>query len=204
MAAGGHLRPARRRLPSLRRRRDLARAALREDALRQRAPRLRVPARLRDHRQASATARSSRRRSTTSSARCCCRREASPRRRTPTRSGEEGLTYVWTLDELHDGARAGRGRGRRPQRYGVTAEGNFERRDRPLRRRRATSDVRSPSARRRLLDARCGDRSRRATTRRSRPGTASPWPRSPRPGCGSTGPTTSTPRGRSPTSCSRP
>ena len=41
-----HPRPARRRLPPLRRRRDLARAALRADALRQRAARPRVPRRL--------------------------------------------------------------------------------------------------------------------------------------------------------------
>ena len=45
---GRHLRPARRRLPPLRSRHDLARAALREDALRQRTPRLRVPPRVGD------------------------------------------------------------------------------------------------------------------------------------------------------------
>ncbi len=46
-----HVRPRRRRLPSLLRRRALAGAALREDALRQRAPRPRVPARLARHRE---------------------------------------------------------------------------------------------------------------------------------------------------------
>ena len=46
MAARRHPRPARRRLPPLRGRRDLDGAALREDALRQRAARARLPARL--------------------------------------------------------------------------------------------------------------------------------------------------------------
>ena len=46
MAAGRHVRPRRRRLPPLLGGRALARAALREDALRQRAARPRLPARL--------------------------------------------------------------------------------------------------------------------------------------------------------------
>ena len=46
MARRRHVRPGRRRLPPLLRRRPLARAALREDALRQRAARLGVPARV--------------------------------------------------------------------------------------------------------------------------------------------------------------
>ena len=46
MARRWHVRPRRRRLPPLLRRRAMARAALREDALRQRAPHPRVPARL--------------------------------------------------------------------------------------------------------------------------------------------------------------
>ena len=50
---GRHVRPARRRLPPLLRRRRLARAALREDAVRQRAARLGVPPRVdRDRRRA--------------------------------------------------------------------------------------------------------------------------------------------------------
>src|SRR5215203_4286625 len=46
---GRHVRPRRRRLPPIRRRRALARAALREDAVRQRAPRGDLPARLGRH-----------------------------------------------------------------------------------------------------------------------------------------------------------
>ena len=45
-----HLRPARRRVPPVRDRRAMARAALREDALRQRTARAPLPARLADHR----------------------------------------------------------------------------------------------------------------------------------------------------------
>ena len=58
MARRRHLRPGRRRLRPLLRRRDLARAALREDALRQRAARPRVPPRLAGHAATSACARS--------------------------------------------------------------------------------------------------------------------------------------------------
>ena len=163
----------------------LARAALREDALRQRAARLCVPARPGSSPGASATARWSRRRSTTSSARCCSRREASPRRRTPTRSGEEGTTYVWTLDELHDVLEPDEADARRSQRYGVTARRELRGLERPLRRprgRRLRGGARRRSAQA-ARRARRGARSRPATTRRSRPGTASRWPRSPRPGC---------------------
>ena len=90
MAAGRHLRPRRRRLPPLLRRRPLARAALREDALRQRAARLDVPARVGGHRRRRATARSSRRRSTTCCASCASGRRASRRPRTPTPTASRG------------------------------------------------------------------------------------------------------------------
>ena len=83
---GGMYDRRRRRLPPLLGRRALARPALREDALRQRAARLRVPARLGRDRRAALPARSSRRRSTTWCASCACRAAASPRRRTPTRT----------------------------------------------------------------------------------------------------------------------
>ena len=64
-----HLRPARRRLPPLQHRRPLARAALREDALRQRPAGAHLPPRLADHRRCRAAGASSRRRWTT----CCAR-----------------------------------------------------------------------------------------------------------------------------------
>ena len=81
---GRHLRPARRRLRPLHRRRRLARPPLREDALRQRAARARVPARLAGHAATSCSGASAARRSTGRCARCAGRRAASTRRSTPT------------------------------------------------------------------------------------------------------------------------
>ena len=79
-----HPRPARRRVRPLLDRRDVARPALREDALRQRAAHPRVPARLPRRPARRATAKSSR----TSSATCCAispiPTAASTRPRTPT------------------------------------------------------------------------------------------------------------------------
>ena len=85
-----HVRPRRRRLPPLLGRRPLARAALREDALRQRAARARRTCTRGSSRASRATAPSSRRRSTTSCASCGCRTAASPPRRTPTRTASRG------------------------------------------------------------------------------------------------------------------
>ena len=84
---GRHLRPGRRRVPPLQRRRPLAGAPLREDALRQRAARAGLRARLPRHRVARAPARGRRRRSTTCCASCACRGAGSARPRTPTRRG---------------------------------------------------------------------------------------------------------------------
>ena len=81
---GRLLRRGRRRLPPLLGRRPLARAALREDALRQRAPRVDIPPRLGRLPGARATARSSRRRSATCSASSRCPGAGSRRRTTPT------------------------------------------------------------------------------------------------------------------------
>ena len=86
MAAGGHVRPRRRRLPPLLGRRALARAALREDALRQRAARLHLPARIRRHGRA-AVSRDRRGDARLRGPRAAAARAAaSPRRRTPTRT----------------------------------------------------------------------------------------------------------------------
>ncbi len=81
-----HVRPARRRLPPLLRGRALARPPLREDALRQRAARLRLPPRLGRHRRGAVPAGVRSRRSTTSCGSCGSPRVASPRRRTRTRT----------------------------------------------------------------------------------------------------------------------
>ena len=80
------VRPRRRRLPPLLRRPRVARAALREDAVRQRAARARVSARLARDGQRALPRRSPKRLSTTCCASCGCPKAASPRRRTPTRT----------------------------------------------------------------------------------------------------------------------
>ena len=85
-------RPARRRLRPLQRRRRLDGAALREDALRQRAARARLPARLAGLRRAAACARSAATRSTGRCARCAGRRAASTRRSTPTPRASRGAS----------------------------------------------------------------------------------------------------------------
>ena len=90
MARGRHVRPRRRRLPPLLGRRAVARAALREDALRQRAARPGVPARLaRDRRGALPRGRRA-----DASSTCCASSgstaAASPRRRTPTPTASRG------------------------------------------------------------------------------------------------------------------
>ena len=79
-----HLRPARRRLPSLLGRRALAGAALREDALRQRPARAALPRGLPADAATTSSRASRARHSTTCCARCAARTAASTRRRTPT------------------------------------------------------------------------------------------------------------------------
>ena len=81
---GRDVRPDRRRLRPLLGRRALARPPLREDALRQRAARPRLPARLAGHRRAALPARCARRRSTGRCARCAATRAASTPRSTRT------------------------------------------------------------------------------------------------------------------------
>ncbi len=84
MAARRHPRPDRRRLRPLLGRRGLARPPLREDALRQRAARPRLPARLAGARARALAAGRDATRSTGRCARCAGPRAASTRRSTPT------------------------------------------------------------------------------------------------------------------------
>ena len=81
---GRDVRPDRRRLRPLLGGRALARPPLREDALRQRAARPRLPARLAGDGRRRCSGASSRRRSTGRCARCAATRAASTRRSTPT------------------------------------------------------------------------------------------------------------------------
>ena len=124
MAAGRHARSARRRLPPLRASTALARAALREDALRQRAAR---PAYLEAWAVDRRAALPRRRRG---DARLPAARDAPPtagssRPQDADTDGVEGSTYVWTPAELERVLGAEDARGPRPH-YGVTAAGNFE------------------------------------------------------------------------------
>ena len=188
-----HLRPARRRLRALRDRRDLARAALREDALRQRPARPRLRPRLavtgdaryrevadRDARLHGARAHDGRRRV-----------RGEPGRRHRGRGGRDvhlargrdrtrsattrRCSRRPTASPTAATGRAGpscRGSGRRPSWRRCTGC------------RRPRSRRGSRAARERLLAVARGGRSRRATTRCSRRGTAWRSPRSPtRRGC---------------------
>ena len=104
-----HPRPARRRLPPLRDRRDLARAALRADALRQRPARPGLPPRLAAHRRPALPRTSRSGRSTTWPASCSRPTGRSPRARTPTPRAWRAATFV--VDRRGDPARrSARGR----------------------------------------------------------------------------------------------
>ena len=87
---GRHLRPSRRRLRPLLHRRPLARAALREDAVRQRAAHPGLHPRLAADRAKTASARSWRSRSATCCATSPSPPAASPRRRMPTARARRG------------------------------------------------------------------------------------------------------------------
>ena len=102
MASGRHLRPGRRRLRPLLGRRALAGAALREDALRQRAAGPLLPARVAADRRRRCSAASARRPSTGRCARCAAPRAASTRRSTPTPRARRASSTSGRADELRD------------------------------------------------------------------------------------------------------
>ena len=115
------VRPARRRVRALQRRRAVGGAALREDALRQRAAAAGLRAPGPGHRLAARPARRRRDRRRSCCATCAPPRAASPRRSTPTPTGVEGKTYVWTpaaarsrCSGAEDGAWAARAARRSP------------------------------------------------------------------------------------------
>ena len=168
-----HVRPRRRRLPPLLGRPRVARAALREDALRQRAARRRVPPRLGRHRQGAlpASRRGDARLHAARAALAGGRLRLGAGRRHRRRRGADvhvDARRAACRDELLQPFEHGR--------FIIRGELDEELRAAPARAPRASG------------------RSRRATTRRSRPGTASRSPRSPRPAAGSTAPTASTRR----------
>ena len=156
-------------------------AALREDALRQRAARRDLPPRLgRDGERALSRRRRGDPRVHAARARAC-RRAASPRRRTRTPTGVEGLTFTWTPEE-----------GVPEELLQPFEDGRFDH-PRPARPTRCALGSSSCAS---------SGRSPRGTTRRSRPGTGSRSRRSPRQAGGSSATTSSTrPRG-SASSCS--
>ena len=139
----------------------VARAALREDALRQRAARRDVPPRLGRDRERSATARSPSRRSTT-----CCASSLLARGRLRLGAGRRHRRRRGPHVHVDGGARASPAELLRPVRA------------RPL---VIRGELDEETRARLLRAARAARRSRRATTRRSRRGTASRSPRSRRP-----------------------
>ena len=181
-----HVRPRRRGLPPLLGRRPLARSALREDALRQRAARLRVPARLGRH---GPRPVADRRRG---DARLPAPRARAARRRARVRAGRRHGGR--RRPDLHVEPRTRRTRPACPasccSRSSTAARSS------------AASSTRSCAR----GCWRCGSaaRSRSATTRRSPPGTGSRSRRSPRAAAGWSATTGSRPRARRGSSCSGP
>ena len=175
-----HVRPARRRLRALLGRRRVGRAALREDALRQRAAAARLPALVARDRLAARGARRARDRRVPAARPALARGRLRLRARRRHR-GRRGQAYAWTPEQLvdvlgvEDGERAApllarhRARHLRARRVGAAAA--------PRSRRRAAVGRRTPAAARRARRAAC---SRVATTRSSRRGTAWRSRRSPR------------------------
>ena len=102
MAQRRHLRPGRRGLRALLGRRALARAALREDALRQRAAGARLPARLAADAATSSSGACARRRSTGRCARCAAPRAASTPPSTPTPRARRASSTSGPQHELRD------------------------------------------------------------------------------------------------------
>ena len=103
---------------------DLDGAALREDALRQRAARARLPARLAGLRRAAACWRSAATRSTGRCARCAARRAASTRRSTPTPRASRAASTCGRSPSCSEVL--GEERRRRDRWLGATEQGNFE------------------------------------------------------------------------------
>ena len=126
-----HPRPARRRLPRYATDARVARAALREDALRQRAAGARLP---RTPgwltRRAAVRGGGASTRSTSWRASCARRRRASRRAWTPTPTGDEGATYVWP--QPRSTRRSGDERALFSAAYGVTAERQLGGDDHPV------------------------------------------------------------------------
>ena len=201
-----HLRPARRRLRPLLGRRRLARPPLREDALRQRPARPRLPARLAGARPRALPAGLRARRSTGCCARCAAPRAASTRRSTPTPRARRAASTSGRRSEIREVlGRAGAERGRSPT-YGVTERGQLRGHEHPPPRRRRGAPSRragcDAGAQRALRGARraglagprrqAADLLERADDRRPRRGRRGARPRA----------TTSTPPAAAPTSCS--
>ena len=97
-----HLRPGRRRLRALRGRRDLDGPPLREDALRQRAARARLPARLAGRRRPAASSAPAARRSTSACASCARPTAASTPRSTPTPRASRAASTSGRSRELRE------------------------------------------------------------------------------------------------------
>ena len=119
-----HPRPARRRLPSLRHRRRLARAPLRADALRQRPARACLPPRVGAHGRRAVRARSPRARSTYLLREMTTDGGAFAASQDADTDGVEGATFTWRLEEIREAL--GDEAALFATAYGVTEGGNWE------------------------------------------------------------------------------
>ena len=160
------LRPGRRRLLALRGRRHLDRPPLREDALRQRAARARLPARLAGLGRGAPAARCAARRSTGRCARCAAPRAASARRSTPTPRASRASSTSGRSSELRDALGEPLADDAIAY-FGASERGNFERGSTCSRRRGAEPDATCREIRAQLLEARA--RARPARARRQAP-----------------------------------